>query len=59
VVENGLKPYDVGALIPLIEQAGGIITTWDGGRPEAGGSILAAGSKAVHEEALELLSGAA
>ena len=59
VVENGLKPYDVGALIPLIEQAGGIITTWDGGRPEAGGSILAAGSKAVHEEAMELLSGAA
>jgi histidinol phosphatase-like enzyme (inositol monophosphatase family) len=56
VVENGLKPYDVGALIPIIEQAGGIITTWDGGRPENGGSIVAAGSRSVHEEALALLN---
>jgi histidinol phosphatase-like enzyme (inositol monophosphatase family) len=56
VVESGLKPYDVGALIPLIEQAGGIITTWDGGRPEQGGNIIAAGSKSVHAEALALLS---
>ncbi|WP_117191874.1 histidinol-phosphatase [Rhizobium terrae] len=57
VVENNLKPYDVGALIPIIEQAGGIITTWDGGRPEGGGNIVAAGSKAVHAEALALLAG--
>ncbi|MCJ8509527.1 histidinol-phosphatase [Rhizobium lemnae] len=56
VVENGLKPYDVGALIPLIEQAGGIITTWDGGRPEDGGSIIAAGSRAVYEQAMDLLA---
>lgn len=57
VIESGLKPYDVGALIPIIEQAGGIITTWDGARPEGAGRIIAAGSKAVHEEALALLSG--
>ncbi|WP_296040330.1 histidinol-phosphatase [uncultured Agrobacterium sp.] len=57
VIESGLKPYDVGALIPIIEQAGGIITTWDGARPEEAGRIIAAGSKAVHEEALALLSG--
>ncbi|AAK89535.2 inositol monophosphatase [Agrobacterium tumefaciens] len=56
VIESGLKPYDVGALIPVIEQAGGTMTTWDGGRPENGGRILAAGSKAVHEEALAILS---
>ena len=55
VIETVLKPYDVGALIPIIEQAGGIITTWDGGRPEAGGSIIAAGSKAVHAEAMDML----
>lgn len=57
VIETGLKPYDVGALIPIIEQAGGVITTWDGGRPEAGGSILAAGSPALHAAALEILAG--
>lgn len=56
VVEAMLKPYDVGALIPIIEQAGGVITTWDGGRPEHGGSIVAAGSAAVHAAALEILS---
>ncbi|MCO5731874.1 histidinol-phosphatase [Rhizobium sp. SSA_523] len=57
VIENGLKPYDVGALIPLIEQAGGIITTWDGDRPEQGGNIIAAGSRAVYDEARALLQG--
>lgn len=56
VIESGLKPYDVGALIPVVEQAGGIMTTWDGGRPENGGRILAAGSRAVHEQALAILS---
>jgi myo-inositol-1(or 4)-monophosphatase len=57
VIENGLKPYDVGGIIPVIEGAGGIITTWDGGRPESGGSIIAAGSRAVYEEAIALLRG--
>lgn len=57
VVESSLQPYDVGALIPLIEQAGGVITTWDGGRPEDGGNIVAAGSRSVHAEVLELLAG--
>lgn len=57
VIETSLKPYDVGALIPIIEQAGGIITTWDGGRPEVAGRIIAAGSRQVHEEALAILSG--
>lgn len=57
VIENSLKPYDVGALIPIIEQAGGIMTTWDGKRPEEGGNIIAAGSRAVYEEAMALLRG--
>ncbi|MNT97284.1 hypothetical protein D3C72_2395740 [compost metagenome] len=55
-MESALKPYDVGALIPIIEQAGGVITTWDGGRPEGGGSIVAAGSASVHAQALEILA---
>lgn len=56
VVEDSLKPYDVGALIPIVEQAGGYFTSWDGGRPENGGRVIAAGSKAVHEAAMELLN---
>ena len=38
VIEAGLKPYDIVALIPIIEGAGGIVTTWDGGSAAKGGS---------------------
>ena len=54
-MECGLKPYDVGGLIPVIEQAGGIITAWDGGPAEMGGEIIAAGSRKVYDEAMALL----
>jgi myo-inositol-1(or 4)-monophosphatase len=55
IVEAGLKPYDVVALIPLIEAAGGFITTWDGGPATEGGRIIAAGDKRVHREAMSIL----
>ena len=57
VVEAGLKPHDVIALIPIIEGAGGQITTWDGKPALAGGRILATGDPRVHDEALALLAG--
>ncbi len=56
VIETELKPYDVLALIPIIEGAGGVITTWDNGRPTSGGRIVAAGDKRVHAQAMELLN---
>ena len=56
VVEAGLKPYDIVALIPIIEGAGGIITTWDGGDPTKGGTIVASGDRRVHEAALGALA---
>ena len=43
VIEDGLNPYDIVALIPIVEGAGGIVTTWDGGDATNGGSIIAAG----------------
>src|SRR5262249_29165908 len=43
VIETGLKPHDVLALIPIIEGAGGIITTWGNGQPHDGGRIVGAG----------------
>ena len=57
VIETGLKPYDVLPLMPIIVGAGGIVTTWDGDAPNAGGRIIAAGDKRVHAAALELLNG--
>ncbi|QCK84430.1 histidinol-phosphatase [Phreatobacter aquaticus] len=57
VVEAGLKPYDIMALIPIVEGAGGIVTSWDGGSAASGGRILAAGDKRVHEQAMAVLNG--
>jgi histidinol phosphatase-like enzyme (inositol monophosphatase family) len=57
IVECGLKPYDVVALIPIIESAGGLITTWDGQPAAAGGCIVAAGDQRVHREAIAVLRG--
>ncbi len=56
VIEAGLQAYDVQALIPVIEGAGGIVTDWEGGDPQNGGRVLAAGDPALHEAALELLA---
>lgn len=57
VVEAGLKPYDIIGLIPIIEAAGGIVTTWDGRPPTEGGRILAAGDARLHAKAMAVLSG--
>jgi histidinol-phosphatase len=57
VIEAGLKPHDIVALIPIIEGAGGRITTWDGKPALAGGRIVASGDPSVHAETLALLQG--
>jgi histidinol phosphatase-like enzyme (inositol monophosphatase family) len=56
VCETGLKSYDIMPLIPIIEGAGGVVTTWDGGRAHEGGRILAAGSAELHAEAMAVLA---
>lgn len=56
VIESGLNAYDIVALIPIIEGAGGIITTWSGESAARGGAIIAAGDKHVHEAALKILN---
>lgn len=57
VVEAGLKAHDIAPLIPIIEGAGGIVTTWDGEPAAQGGRIVAAGDESVHTEALAALAG--
>ncbi|MCQ8783307.1 histidinol-phosphatase [Mangrovibrevibacter kandeliae] len=51
VVEAGLQPYDIVALIPIIEQAGGVVRRIDGSRAETGGDIIAAATPDLWEEA--------
>ena len=57
VIESSLNPYDVQALIPVVEGAGGVITDWDGGNPAMGGDVLATGDAKLHELALARLQG--
>jgi myo-inositol-1(or 4)-monophosphatase len=56
VIEASLKSFDVAALIPIIERAGGIITTWDGKPAIDGGQIIAAGDRRVYDEAVAVLN---
>lgn len=57
VVETALQSYDIVALVPIVEAAGGIVTNWDGSRPEAGGNIVAAATPALHAAAMARMSG--
>lgn len=59
VVESRLQPYDVQALIPVVQGAGGVITNWSGGDCSDGGQVIAAAHPALHAEALRLLQAAA
>jgi len=55
-VEPSLQPYDIVALIPIIEKAGGVVTRIDGGLAEDGGPVLASATAGLHAQALHLLN---
>ncbi len=54
VMEEGLKPWDWAALVPVVEGAGGAVTDW-AGRPltlRSEGQVLAAGDRRVLDAVL-------
>ncbi|MCH8475141.1 MAG: histidinol-phosphatase [Opitutales bacterium] len=55
MVDPVLKPWDIMALIPVVQGAGGVITTWDGNEPSTGDSIVAA-NRFIHGRVLEALN---
>ncbi len=55
VIETQLNPYDIQAVIPIIEAAGGVVTSWSGQPAYGGGQVIAAGDPTLHRTALELL----
>ncbi len=62
VVESGLAAYDILPLVPLVEQAGGVISDWQGAplrlnmtTPETT-RVIAAATAGLHQQALEILS---
>lgn len=52
--ELGLSSWDVAAGALLVEEAGGVVSDWQGGGDYLAGNILA-GSPAVHRELLDLV----
>ena len=56
VIEANFSRWDIAALIPIVEGAGGVITSWDGGDCRDGKTILACGDRRVHEQAMALLA---
>ena len=56
VIETDLKRWDVAAIIPIVEGAGGMVTDWHGHPMTGGGNIVAAGDARVHAEALRILN---
>ena len=56
VLESSLQAYDIQALIPIVEAAGGTITSWTGSRCDEGGAVVACGDTALHGEVLKLLA---
>jgi histidinol phosphatase-like enzyme (inositol monophosphatase family) len=58
VVESGLYPFDYLPLVPIVEQAGGIISDWQGHALGLGSGpqVIAAATPQLHEAALEVLN---
>jgi len=59
IIEGRLAPWDVAALVPVIENAGGVITDWDGKGFTNGGRVIAAGDPRVHADVVSVLAGVA
>jgi histidinol phosphatase-like enzyme (inositol monophosphatase family) len=55
VIETNLKPFDIVPLIPIIEKAGGVVSTWNNMSATKGGNILATSNKKLHYKILKIL----
>jgi fructose-1,6-bisphosphatase/inositol monophosphatase family enzyme len=54
VVESGLFPFDYLPLVPIVEQAGGVISDWQGNALNllSGSQVIASATPKLHEAAL-------
>lgn len=58
VVEAALKDVDICPLIPIIENAGGVVSTWDGQPAEGGGNCIAAATPELLQAAMRVIRNA-
>ncbi|MCP4469399.1 MAG: inositol monophosphatase family protein [Gammaproteobacteria bacterium] len=57
VVESSLFPFDYLPLVPIVEQAGGVISDWQGNPLglDSGHQVIAAATQSLHEMAVSIL----
>ena len=55
VIESGINSWDIRALIPIIQNSGGSIKTWDNKDAKNGGRIIAANNKKLLSNVQSLL----
>lgn len=55
MVEHGVHAWDLGALVPIVEEAGGRMTAWDGSRDIERPDVLASNGL-LHAAAMQVLS---
>jgi len=56
MLDPTLAHWDVAAIVPVVESAGGCVTSWTGGDPLAQLSVIASGGE-LHAEVLQILHG--
>ena len=56
MIESGLKPHDLNALLPVIRGAGGVVGDWSGGGDVSAGRLLAAATPELFEAAAKRLA---
>ena len=55
VIQCGNKIWDIHPLIPIIEAAGGIVSTWKNTNAAKGGNIVASANRGIHNKILKIL----
>ena len=56
-LEAGVQIYDIAALIPIIEGAGGVVGCWDDGDVTQGGNVMAASCQELFDAAKKVVGG--
>ena len=55
VIQCGNKIWDIHPLIPIIQAAGGIVSTWKNDEPKKAGNIICSSNKTLHNKMLKIL----
>ena len=56
VIEVGMKAWDIQPLIPIIENAGGVVTDWEGKSAVSASAVIVASNAQLHAEVLQALN---